>query len=69
MNTSIEYMLQEGKTMTNDFTMRIVTGTSNKPQLYLTKELRQLGLKKGDTVVVMVRDNKIIIQRAKVVIE
>lgn len=55
--------------MSTDFTMRVVTGSSSKPQLYITKELKQIGVKKGDMVAVMVRDNKIIIQKAKVVIE
>ncbi|MCD6131848.1 MAG: hypothetical protein J7J61_07090 [Candidatus Hydrothermae bacterium] len=49
--------------------IRTVTGTSGRPQLYLTKELRELNLKAGDHVAVMVEDNKIIIQKAKIKVE
>jgi len=49
--------------------IRTVTGTSGRPQLYLTKELRELDLKAGDHVAVMVEDNKIIIQKARIKVE
>jgi len=50
-------------------TVRTVTGTDTRPQLYLTKELKELNLKAGDHVAVMVKDGKIIIQKAKIKVE
>ena len=50
-------------------TVRTVTGTDSRPQLYLTKELKELNLKAGDHVAVMVKDGKIIIQKAKIKVE
>lgn len=47
-------------------TIRKITGREDHPQLYLTKELRELRLKKGDMVAVVIEDNKIVIQRAKI---
>jgi len=58
-----------GKMINSNMTVRTVTGSDSKPQLYLTKELKKLGLKKGDHVVVLVDGKRIIIQRAKIDVE
>jgi len=50
-------------------TLRTITGTDGKPQLYISKELKKLGLKKGDSVVVLVKDGKIIIAKARIEVE
>ena len=55
--------------MPSKISIRTVTGTSGRPQLYLTKELRELNLKAGDHVAVMIEDNKIVIQKAKIKVE
>jgi len=47
--------------------IRTISGYNNHPQLYISKELRLLGWKPGDTVVVLVDNGKVIIQKAKVV--
>lgn len=55
--------------MPSKISIRTVTGTNSRPQLYLTKELRELNLKAGDHVAVMIEDNKIVIQKAKIKVE
>ena len=59
----------EGLIVPSKISIRTVTGTNSRPQLYLTKELRELNLKAGDHVAVMVEDNKIVIQKAKIKVE
>jgi len=53
----------------DNVSVRTITGRANSPQLYLTKELKQLKLKPGDKVAVIVEGNKITIQRAKIEVE
>jgi len=53
----------------DDLSIRTVTGRENSPQLYLTKELKKLNLQVGDKVAVIVKDNKIIIQKARIDVE
>jgi len=49
--------------------IRTVTGTNGRPQLYLSKELKILGFKVGDTVAVIVEDDCIMIKKAKLSVE
>jgi len=58
-----------GLIVPSKISIRTVTGTNSRPQLYLTKELRELNLKAGDHVAVMIEDNKIVIQKAKIKVE
>ncbi|MCD6513839.1 MAG: AbrB/MazE/SpoVT family DNA-binding domain-containing protein [Candidatus Odinarchaeota archaeon] len=52
--------------MTN-IKIRQVTGSNEYPQLLISAELKKLGLKKGDYVKIYIEDNRIIIERAKVI--
>jgi len=46
------------------WSVRTITGTDKIPQLSLTKELKKLGLKKGEKVIVGVVDGRIEIIRS-----
>jgi len=49
--------------------IRTVTGSNGRPQLYLSKELKILGFEVGDTVAVIVEDDCIMIKKAKLSVE
>lgn len=60
---------KDDKSVIEHKSIRVVTGYSNHPQIYITKELRLLNWKPGDTVMITVTNGKIIIQKVKVDIE
>ena len=49
-----------------EISIRRVSGTTDYPQIGISKELRRLNLKRGDFVKIYINGNKIIIEKMEV---